>query len=210
MIKVSIFLTRRPDLTREEFVTYWTNKHTPLLATLPPGALQVHRYVQLQPTDDEIPGIGTAVCDGVAELWVDSVADAAAWFTSETYNSASARAKGSWPSPARRSPSTPSPTATAAGSGGLGSFCGSSVPTWGCSSAPAPTGSAPSIFGTTLKGNEVSNAIYRDFLPSALAEGRYLTAPKPTVIGAGVGEFQRAMDIQLKGVSATKIVVTLP
>ncbi len=66
------------------------------------------------------------------------------------------------------------------------------------------------IFGTTLKGNEVSNAIYRDFLPSALAEGRYLTAPKPTVIGAGVGEFQRAMDIQLKGVSATKIVVTLP
>ncbi len=87
MIKVSIFLTRRPDLTREEFVTYWTNKHTPLLATLPPGALQVHRYVQLQPTDDEIPGIGTAVYDGVAELWVDSVADAAAWFTSETYNS---------------------------------------------------------------------------------------------------------------------------
>ena len=86
MIKVSIFLTRRPDLTHEEFVTYWTEKHTPLLADLPPGALQVHRYVQQEPVPEQIPGIATAGFDGVAELWVDSVADAAAWFTSDTYN----------------------------------------------------------------------------------------------------------------------------
>lgn len=66
------------------------------------------------------------------------------------------------------------------------------------------------IFGTTLKANEVSTAIYRDFLPSALAEGRDVAAPKPDVVGHGVHEFQRAMDIQLKGVSAAKIVVTLP
>lgn len=33
MLKVSIFLTRRADLTHDEFVTYWTQKHTPLLAT---------------------------------------------------------------------------------------------------------------------------------------------------------------------------------
>lgn len=86
MIKVSIFLTRRPDLTHEEFVAYWSEKHTPLLANLPPGALRVHRYVQLLPTDGEISGFATATSDGVAELWVDSVADAAAWFTSDTYN----------------------------------------------------------------------------------------------------------------------------
>lgn len=66
------------------------------------------------------------------------------------------------------------------------------------------------IFGTTLKANEVSTAIYGDFLPSALAEGRYAAAPKPCVLGHGVDDFQRAMDIQLKGVSAAKIVVTLP
>jgi NADPH:quinone reductase-like Zn-dependent oxidoreductase len=65
------------------------------------------------------------------------------------------------------------------------------------------------IFGSTLKANEVSTAIYRDFLPTALAEGRYLAAPKPFVIGHGVHEFQRAMDIQLRGVSAAKVVVTL-
>jgi NADPH:quinone reductase-like Zn-dependent oxidoreductase len=66
------------------------------------------------------------------------------------------------------------------------------------------------IFGTTLKANEVSAAIYRDFLPDALAEGRYLAAPKPSVVGHGVGDFQQAMDIQLKGVSASKVVVSLP
>lgn len=86
MIKLSIFLSRRPDLTHEEFLAYWSEKHTPLLANLPPGALQVHRYVQLHPTDGKIPGFATATVDGVAELWVDSVADAAAWFTSHTYN----------------------------------------------------------------------------------------------------------------------------
>jgi hypothetical protein len=66
------------------------------------------------------------------------------------------------------------------------------------------------IFGTTLKANEVSGAIYRDFLPDALAEGRYLAAPKPAVIGHGVQDFQQAMDIQLKGVLAAKVVVALP
>jgi NADPH:quinone reductase-like Zn-dependent oxidoreductase len=65
------------------------------------------------------------------------------------------------------------------------------------------------IFGTTLKANEVSAAIYRDFLPGALIEGRYVAAPKPSVVGHGVGDFQQAMDIQLKGVSAAKVVVTL-
>lgn len=66
------------------------------------------------------------------------------------------------------------------------------------------------IFGTTLKANEVAAAIYRDFLPDALADGRYVAAPKPVVVGEGVAAFQQAMDIQRKGVSAAKVVVTLP
>ncbi|MFD7323277.1 EthD domain-containing protein [Streptomyces sp. NPDC059875] len=84
MIKISIFLTRRADLTREEFADYW-QKHTALITSLPGGEVPVRRYVQLLPTDDEIPGIRTAVYDGVAEVWVDSIADAAGWFTSDTY-----------------------------------------------------------------------------------------------------------------------------
>lgn len=66
------------------------------------------------------------------------------------------------------------------------------------------------IFGSTLKTNEVSYAVYRDFLPAALADGRYLPAPGPMVVGHGVQDFQHAMDVQRKGVSAAKVVVTLP
>ncbi len=85
MLKLSVFLTRRDDLTHDEFTDYWLQKHTPLLASLPPGEVQVHRYVQLLPTQDVIPGVTTAVYDGVAELWVDSIDQAASWFTSDTY-----------------------------------------------------------------------------------------------------------------------------
>jgi NADPH:quinone reductase-like Zn-dependent oxidoreductase len=66
------------------------------------------------------------------------------------------------------------------------------------------------IFGTTLKANEVGPAIYRDFLPAALAQGRYAAAPKPSVVGSGLDAVQPALDRQRRGVSATKLVVTLP
>jgi len=66
-----------------------------------------------------------------------------------------------------------------------------------------------SIFGTSLKINEVSTAIYRDFLPAALAEGRYVAAPEPTVVGHSLRDVQHALDVQRKGVSAQKVVVSL-
>ena len=85
MIKTSIFLTRRADLTHAEFVEHWTQRHSPMLADLP-SDVQISRYVQLQPVEDSIPGVRTAdEVDGVAELWTESVDDAARWFTSETY-----------------------------------------------------------------------------------------------------------------------------
>ena len=87
MLKLSIFLTRREGTSHEEFVRYWTQEHTPLIGSLPPGAVQVRRYVQLLPTADRIPGVATSEYDGVAELWVDDIADAATWFTSEAYES---------------------------------------------------------------------------------------------------------------------------
>ena len=65
------------------------------------------------------------------------------------------------------------------------------------------------VVGTTIKTNEVSTAIYRDFLPSALAEGRYLTAPDPQVVGHDLGDLQHAIDLQREGVSAQKVVVSL-
>ncbi|KAI2636537.1 GroES-like protein [Hypomontagnella submonticulosa] len=66
-----------------------------------------------------------------------------------------------------------------------------------------------SIFGTTLKDNFVGKAIYNDFLGAALAAGTFVPAPEPTIVGHGVGKIQDAVDRIMKGVSATKLVVTL-
>ncbi|GAA2703404.1 zinc-binding alcohol dehydrogenase family protein [Actinoplanes palleronii] len=65
------------------------------------------------------------------------------------------------------------------------------------------------VFGSDLKNNEVGPAIFRDFLPAALAEGRYLALPAASVAGSSLADLQQAMDRQRKGVSATKLVVTL-
>lgn len=66
------------------------------------------------------------------------------------------------------------------------------------------------IFGTTLKANEIGPMIYRDFLPEALARGTYVAAPPPQVVGTGLDDLQHALQLQREGVSAAKVVLTLP
>ncbi|KAL2012852.1 hypothetical protein VTN00DRAFT_377 [Thermoascus crustaceus] len=65
------------------------------------------------------------------------------------------------------------------------------------------------IFASDLKDNEVSQAIYVDFLPKALAAGTYTCAPDPEVVGKGLENIQPALEILKKGVSAKKLVVSL-
>lgn len=52
--------------------------------------------------------------------------------------------------------------------------------------------------------------IFGDFLPKALQTGSFVPAPDPEVVGQGLESIQRAFDVQRKGVSAKKLVVTLP
>ncbi|KAJ5088519.1 hypothetical protein N7456_012135 [Penicillium angulare] len=66
-----------------------------------------------------------------------------------------------------------------------------------------------SIFGTTLKDNHVGKAVYEDFLPKALRTGTFTPAPSPLIAGHGLESIQAAVDLQAKGTSAQKIVVTL-
>lgn len=66
------------------------------------------------------------------------------------------------------------------------------------------------IVGTTLKDNDVCHAIYRDFLPEALAQDRYTPTPTARVIGDGLQHLQSALDIQRGGVSAEKLILTIP
>ncbi|MCJ1412212.1 hypothetical protein MMC19_006305 [Ptychographa xylographoides] len=65
------------------------------------------------------------------------------------------------------------------------------------------------IFGTTLAFNGVGKAMYEDFLPKALAAGTFVCAPDPQVVGTGLEMIQTAYEVQKKGVSATKVVVSL-
>ncbi|MCJ1258676.1 hypothetical protein MMC24_006509 [Lignoscripta atroalba] len=65
------------------------------------------------------------------------------------------------------------------------------------------------VFGDTLVDNGVGKVIYEDFLPKALAEGTFVPAPEPLVVGKGVEYVQAGFDLQKKGVSAKKVVVSL-
>lgn len=65
------------------------------------------------------------------------------------------------------------------------------------------------IWGGSLLNDEVSTLIYQDFLPQALAEGRYHAAPEPLIIGTGLEHVQVGLDAQKNGVSAKKVVIRL-
>lgn len=56
---------------------------------------------------------------------------------------------------------------------------------------------------------DVVEAVHRDFLPGALESRVFVPAPPPRVVGKGLEAIQEAMDLQIKGVSAQKIVVSL-
>ena len=80
MIKISLRMRRQPHLSREEFQTYWRDKHP---VAVPPDAiptLGVKRYVQVHTLDTDarnlVLGPRTGLeepLDGIAELWVESI-----------------------------------------------------------------------------------------------------------------------------------------
>lgn len=65
------------------------------------------------------------------------------------------------------------------------------------------------IWGSALIANEVGPMIFEAFLPAALAEGRFVAAPRPTMIGTGLAQIPAALERQRQGVSASKLVVAL-
>lgn len=66
------------------------------------------------------------------------------------------------------------------------------------------------IWGGSLKDNAVGPAILVDFLPDALASGAYRALPGPTVVGEGLASIPAALERLRWGVSASKLVVSLP
>ena len=70
MIKSISLLTRKPEITHEQFVKHWLEIHAPLALAVP----ELRRYVQSHIVDErtrpDIPTTEVAV-DGIAELWYD-------------------------------------------------------------------------------------------------------------------------------------------
>ena len=79
MIKFVMCLTRRPDMTREEFRDYWINRHGPFFMENA-DAMGAKRYVQSHTLDTPLnEGLRTSrgmqpEYDGVAEVWFESEA----------------------------------------------------------------------------------------------------------------------------------------
>jgi len=65
------------------------------------------------------------------------------------------------------------------------------------------------IWGGSPKDTEVGPAMWRTFLPPALADGRYRAAPEPLVVGEGLEAIPSALARLRRGVRAQKLVVTL-
>jgi NADPH:quinone reductase-like Zn-dependent oxidoreductase len=65
------------------------------------------------------------------------------------------------------------------------------------------------VWGSSLMTNEVGPMLWADYLPAALADGRYQLAPAAEVVGVGLDQVQPALDALRRGVSARKLVVSL-
>jgi hypothetical protein len=72
MIKLLSLLTRKPDLTHDQFVRHWFDVHAPLAHAVP----GIRRYVQSHITGTrnrpDVPETDVDV-DGIAELWYDDL-----------------------------------------------------------------------------------------------------------------------------------------
>jgi len=74
MVKLSIFVQRRADLSHEQFADYWMNVHWPLVRSVPEVQQYTRRYVQLHPIQVS-EGLPVAPYDGIGEAWFDGPDD---------------------------------------------------------------------------------------------------------------------------------------
>lgn len=85
MIKMTMFLKRKPSLSRDEFVRHHIEVHGPLFAAIPEAAEHVIRYIQTHPVPTPTAAVSVADFDGTAEIWFDDVAGLEAVLASPTY-----------------------------------------------------------------------------------------------------------------------------
>jgi hypothetical protein len=80
MVRISYLMRRLPQLSLEEFQSYWSEKHPQAAPEDAFSTLGVKRYVQVLPLETDarnvVIGPRTGLVepfDGIAELWVESI-----------------------------------------------------------------------------------------------------------------------------------------
>jgi len=81
MIKAIVLLRKLPHLSRQEFRRFWLEEHGPLVRSHA-KARRISKYVQVHPTGQEAlddivrrRGGHALACDGIAEIYWDSLED---------------------------------------------------------------------------------------------------------------------------------------
>lgn len=88
MIKLVYVIARRPEMSHAAYADYWLNRHGPLVAKHA-GALRAKRYVQSHlfdhPANEGMRAVRgmRAACDGITEVWWDSLEDFQAAYATE-------------------------------------------------------------------------------------------------------------------------------
>lgn len=85
MVKLIICAARRADITREEFDSYWRDKHGPLVKSVAEFARHVRKYAQCHVVGSNTPFGAAGSYDGIAELWFDSAEEAETAFNEPRY-----------------------------------------------------------------------------------------------------------------------------
>ena len=85
MVKLFAFIRRNPDMSTEEFLDHWRNRHGPLIAGTPELARHIVRYEQ-HPRHRPDGLSGTGGIDGVAVQWFDRIDDFEAFISEPAYS----------------------------------------------------------------------------------------------------------------------------
>jgi uncharacterized protein (TIGR02118 family) len=85
MIKLTLFLTRRADLTRQQFSDHWMNVHWPIVQSVPEVKKYTRRYVQQHNIGGTPNVITAAPYDGIVEAWFDKIEDVRAVISSPNW-----------------------------------------------------------------------------------------------------------------------------
>jgi uncharacterized protein (TIGR02118 family) len=94
MLKLDILIVRNPDMTYDQFLAYWRDRHAALFSSQPIVKKTVRRYVQSRIVSDTPAGAFLAPFDGIAQIWFDNLGGFLEYLQSSNYNEVIRQTKG--------------------------------------------------------------------------------------------------------------------